>query len=144
MRHVPTACPGVCALQKSAEEAGGRLKGGGVLYFESLGGVTITNCDFAHNSALYGNGGSLFCSTCGDLVVTSSRFTNNSAAGSVSNRLLNPQEVYHAKQAPCMKLWSMPPALATCWLSGGGTIACVLPREASALCACLLTAVHLA
>uniref|UniRef100_A0A383VBF3 Right handed beta helix domain-containing protein n=1 Tax=Tetradesmus obliquus TaxID=3088 RepID=A0A383VBF3_TETOB len=67
---------------KSAEEAGGRLKGGGVLFFESLGAVTITNCDFAHNSALYGNGGSLFCSTCGDLLVTSSRFTNNSAGAS--------------------------------------------------------------
>ncbi|WIA29338.1 hypothetical protein OEZ86_011843 [Tetradesmus obliquus] len=67
---------------KSAEEVGGRLKGGGALYFESLRAVTITNCDFAHNSALYGNGGSLFCSTCGDLLVTRSRFTNNSAAAS--------------------------------------------------------------
>ncbi|WIA09260.1 hypothetical protein OEZ85_008668 [Tetradesmus obliquus] len=67
---------------KTAEEVGGRLKGGGALCFESLRAVTITNCDFAHNSALYGNGGSLFCSTCGDLLVTRSRFTNNSAAAS--------------------------------------------------------------
>jgi hypothetical protein len=65
-------------------EAGGRLKGGGALYFEALGPVTISNCDFADNSALYGSGGSLFCSTCGDVLVSNSRFTNNSAAENVS------------------------------------------------------------
>ncbi|KAF6262549.1 hypothetical protein COO60DRAFT_1624944, partial [Scenedesmus sp. NREL 46B-D3] len=67
---------------KSAEEVGGRLKGGGALYFELLGPVTISNCCFAHNSALYGSGGALFCSSCGDVLVTNSRFANNSAADS--------------------------------------------------------------
>jgi hypothetical protein len=76
-------------MQKSGEEAGGRLKGGGALYFENLESINITDCNFADNSALYGSGGGLFCSVCGDVLVSNSSFTNNSAADQVSKAAMS-------------------------------------------------------
>ncbi|WIA09253.1 hypothetical protein OEZ85_008661 [Tetradesmus obliquus] len=108
---------------KSAEEAGGRLKGGGVLFFESLGAVTITSCDFAHNSALYGNGGSLFCSTCGDLLVTRSRFTNNSAGA--SGGCIYAGEAASVTMLDCnfTANGQLPGAKDAAWTENGGAIA---------------------